>query len=316
MKGKYQLILKISICLVCVIISEVLGSIHNNNIGKTSNEQLQNFEVERLTEYFSNFKSENYNQIFNRNTKITNVKTETHLCSKFVKPFIPLTIDPTLRVNIPQSFLGTCEISDATEFNLATWGISPCVGLTYFVKCSNNKSFTMLSHLDSSHKNNMINYIETFLSKIPASCGSGKFTINLANPMDDLPKKIQEALNHFHQEFEVKTHICHDLGVDIAIETKEGTIKKYKNLGPETPSGETTLAAFFNKIGDDCKIYYIGKNRLCKLEPDYKLAYTFERALYDFNYSNPDGFIYAYRPSENPSDAEDCRREDIDVKSK
>jgi len=315
MNRKNQLPFKLSICIVCMIIGEVLGSIHNN-IWKTTIEQQQTFEMERLDGYFPNLEAENNNKTFNRSPLVTNIKPETPLCSRFVKPFIPLTIDPTSRVNIPQSFLGTCEISDAAEFNLATWGISPCVGLTYFAKCSNNKSFTMLSHFDSSHKNNMINYIETFLGKIPAWCGTGKFTLNLANPMDDLPKKIQEALNHFQQQYEVKTHICHDLGVDIAIETKEGTIQKYKNLGPVTPSGETTLAAFFNRINGDCKIYYIGKNRLCKLEPDYKLAYTYERDLYDFNYSTPDGFIYAYMPSPNPSDAEDCRIVDIDVKNK
>lgn len=315
MKGKNKLILRLFIFLISVIIGEVLGSM-KDNIEKTTIEQQQIFEMGRFTKFFPKLKSENYNKTFNRSSIINNIKSETPLCSRFVKPFIPLTIDPTLRVNIPQSFLGMCEISDAAEFNLATWGISPCVGLTFFAKCSNNKSFTMLSHLDSSHKNNMINYIEMFLKKIPASCGTGKFTLNLGNPMDDLPKKIQEALNHFQQQYEVKTHICHDLGVDIAIETKEGTIQKYKYLGPETPTGETTLAAFFNRIGGDCKIYYLGQNRLCKLEPDYKLAYTYERVLYDFSYSTHDGFIYAYRPSPNPSDAEDCRVEDIDLKIK
>lgn len=230
-------------------------------------------------------------------------------------PPIPNTIEPELRINIPQSFLGTCIGSKASEFYMSTYGISPCVGLTYFAYCDENVTFNMLAHFDSSHIPHVNTYIGEFISKIPAHCQDGKFVVNIADPMDNLPKLIKETLISFDKEVFQTQHLSKGFGVDLAIDTRDGKIQQYKYLGVDTPVRETILSNFFNRMNSNCQMFYIGKERLCRLEGDYKLAIKYDKNLLEMNPPYPDGFIYAFKPNGNSSNAESCRNEDIDLDS-
>jgi hypothetical protein len=227
---------------------------------------------------------------------------------------LPNTIPHELRIDIPQSLLGTCSISKQSDFNMATWGISPCVGLTYFSECAgDDNTFTILGHFDSSHINFIGNYLTELIERIPSTCENGTFTVNIVDPMDKLFLIIEAKLKELNQKVLVERRLAKGFGVDLAINTRNGNIKLYKNLTPKQTEGDVELNYMFNRIDSDCYVYYIGKERLCRLQSDYKLGFKYRQGIHQ-NKPNSDLYYYAFIPSKNPKYLDSCLSEDIELK--
>jgi len=223
------------------------------------------------------------------------------------------TIPHELRIDIPQSLLGTCSISKQSEFNMATWGISPCVALTYFSECEgDDNTFTILGHFDSSHINLINNYLTELIERIPTTCVNGTFTVNIVDPMDELYIKIEEKLRELNQNVSVERRIAKGFGADLAINTKNGKIQSYKNLTPKQTDRTLELEDMFNKIDTECYVYYIGRERLCRLQSDYKLGFKYKHRVQYFK-PTTDLYYYAFIPSNNPKYLDSCLSEDIEL---
>ena len=187
---------------------------------------------------------------------------------------LPKTIKPTLRMNIPQSFLGTCLGVRAKEFNLSTWGIETCVGLSFHNDC-NGRTFTMLTHLDAGHTNNLESYINSFLSFIPTYCPKNTQKIQISTTFSsdrDLINKLNQVLKLKFPSipFTSKEYVSR-AGLDLAIKTSDGTLQQYLNLSVDQPIIKTSFGAFSN-IQPDCKLYYLGVRRICQVKENFDIA--------------------------------------------
>ena len=226
---------------------------------------------------------------------------------------LPYTIPHELRIDIPQALLGTCSVSKQSEFNMATWGISPCVGLTYFSECAgDDNTFTILGHFDSSHINFIGNYLTELIERIPTTCENGAFTVNIVDPMDKLYLIIEAKLKELNQKVLVERRLAKGFGVDLAINTRDGKIKLYKDLTPKQTEGDVELKDMFNRMDSECYVYFIGKERLCRLQSDYKLGFKYRQGIHR-DKPNSDLYYYAFIPSKNPKFLDSCLSEDIEL---
>jgi hypothetical protein len=184
------------------------------------------------------------------------------------------TIKPELKMNVPQSFLGTCSGTKAKEFSISTWGIETCVGLSYYNDCGGN-TFSMLTHLDAGHTTNLESYISSFVSTIPANCpkNSEKIEISTTFSSDkNLINKLKSVLSSKFASTSISSkEYVSKAGLDVAIKTSDGTVKQYGNLSVEQPTSKTAFGSFSN-IQSECNLYYLGPKRMCHIKESFDIA--------------------------------------------
>jgi hypothetical protein len=133
----------------------------------------------------------------------------------------------------------------------------------------------MLSHLDAGHTPNLENYINSFFSSIPASCANGneKIEISTTSSSDkDLINKLKTVLGAKFKASSISSkEYKSDPGLDIAINTSDGTLKKYGNLALDQPTTKTAFSAFLS-VQPNCKLYYLGPKRMCQIKESFDIA--------------------------------------------